>query len=123
MKVALLALGCCLAVSANAAEKRCPTEVINFTKETGCANDGYVEFCVPQKNRRLRAAVRRIAPDVENKGLQHCGPGELLFFLPVDVENGSCVERGGAMTDKGWSRLCALARLPGIGGFRLTRFE
>src|SRR5262245_45757369 len=104
MRVSSLVLVCLLAASdhgfardatppappAKPPAKPCPTEKIQFTKETGCQNDGYVEFCVPATDKKLQAAIKRIAPHVENKGLQRCDPNELLFFLPVDVESGSC---------------------------------
>ena len=125
MRAALLILGSFLA-AAPATKKspaRCPTEKIQFTKETGCRTDDYVQFCVREGDKRLRAAIKRIAPTAENKGHQRCGENELLFFLPVGVELGSCVERSGAMTDKGWKQVCALARLPQIAGLRQTRFE
>jgi hypothetical protein len=137
MKAALVVLGCVLvasghdlpggAVMAAASTdnpRSCPTEKVRFTRETGCRNDGYVEFCVPANDTKLRAAVRRIAPAAINKGPQRCDPQtELLFFLPVDVESGSCVERWGAMTARGWRQVCALARLPEIRSIRHTIFE
>jgi len=99
-------------------------EKIHFSKETGCRNDGYVEFCLPANDRKLRAAVKRIAPTAINKGRQRCDPEtELLFFLPVDVESGSCVERWGAMTSRAWKQVCALSRLPQIRSIRHTIFE
>jgi hypothetical protein len=125
MKAALLMFGSLLAAApaTKDAPRRCPAEKINFTKETGCRNDGYVEFCVPEGDKKLRAAIKRIAPSAENRGNQRCDENELLFFLPVDVESGSCVERRGAMTDKAWNQVCALASLPQIAGIRHTRFE
>ena len=129
MKAALLVLGGFLAASpptppaAKSARQRCPAEKINFTKETGCHNDGYVQFCAPDGNKRVRAAIKRVAPTAEKRSERHCDEKESLFFLPVEVELGSCVERGGAMTDKAWNQVCALARLPQIAGFRQVRFE
>jgi hypothetical protein len=107
-----------------ASPRACPAEKIRFTKETGCRNDGSVEFCLPANDKRLRATVKRIAPKIENKGRQRCDPKtELLFFLPTDVESGSCVERWGAMTDRAWNQVCALARLPEIRAIRQTIYE
>jgi hypothetical protein len=138
MNAALWVLGCFLAASdhtpardvgqaaapVKASERSCPTEKIRFTRETGCRNDGYVEFCLPARDKKLRAAVERIAPTAENKGPQRCeAKTELLFFLPVDVETGSCVERWGAMTARAWNQVCALARLPQIQSIRHTIFE
>ena len=129
MKAALLVLGGLLATSpatpsrAKPALQRCPTEKINFTKETGCHNDGYVKFCAPEGNKQLRAAIKRIAPTAEKRNERNCSEKEILFFLPIEVELGSCVERRGAMTDKAWKQVCALARLPQIAGIRHVRFE
>jgi hypothetical protein len=111
------------APSRKTADGGCPATKIRFTKETGCRNDGYVEFCVPAADKKLRAAIKRIAPTAENKGEQRCDDKELLFFLPVDEESGACVERRGAMTDKAWRQVCALARLPQIASIRPVVFE
>src|SRR5262245_35483681 len=106
MRAALLVLAGLLATSpaiapaAKPARGRCPAEKINFTKETGCHNDGYVQFCAPEGNKQVRAAIKRIAPTAEKREERHCDEKEVLFFLPIEVELGSCVERGGAMTDK-----------------------
>jgi hypothetical protein len=119
-----IALGFALAASAKTSKPACPIEKIRFTKQTGCRNDGTVEFCLPANDERLRAAVKRIAPTIENKGRQRCDPDtELLFFLPVNAENGSCVERWGAMTTRAWNQVCALARLPQIATIRHTIYE
>jgi hypothetical protein len=135
MNAALSVLGCFLAASGHTlppakaaphaeASKRCPTEKIRFTKATGCRNDGYVEFCLPAQDKKLRAAVKRIAPTALDKGGQRCdAQTEVLFFLPVEVESGSCVERWGAMTDRAWNQVCALARFPQIRSIRHTIFE
>src|SRR4029078_1417821 len=72
----------------------------------GCDNDGYVQFCAPGGNKRVRAAIKRIAPTAEKRSERHCDEKESLFFLPVEVDLGSCVERGGAMTDKAWNQVC-----------------
>jgi hypothetical protein len=129
MKAPLLVLGAFLATSpatpptAKPARQRCPEEKINFTKETGCHNDGYVEFCAPEGHKQLRAAITRIAPTAQQRKERNCSENEVLFFLPIEVELGSCVERGGAMTDKAWNQVCALARLRQITGIRHVRFE
>jgi hypothetical protein len=129
MKAALLVLAGFLATSpttppaAKPARLPCPAEKIDFTKETGCHNDGYVRFCAPTGNKKVRAAIKRIAPTAEARNEQHCSDNEILFFLPTEVELGSCVERRGAMTDKAWNQVCALARVPQITGFRHVRFE
>ena len=128
MKAVLLVLAGFMAASpapptaAKPARQPCPEEKINFTKETGCRNDGYVQFCAAD-NKRARAAIKRIAPKAEKRTERHCDEGQTLFFLPVGVEQRSCVERWGAMTDKGWNQVCALARLPEVAGFRQVIFE
>src|SRR5262245_3794282 len=136
MKAALLVLVCFVAASdhnlgaakaaapAKASHQRCPTEKIQFTRETGCHNDCYLQFCLPAEDKKLRAAVRRIAPTAHNRGGQTCGTEtELLFFLRVEVATGSCVERWGPMTTKAWNQVCALARLPQIHSLRHTIYE
>jgi len=127
MKRALLVLMGLLAASdhgpARGAEKGCPADKIQFTKETGCRTDDYVQFCAPAADKKVRAAVRRIAPTATARPERHCSDKESLFFLPVSEETGECVERWGAMTDKGWKQVCALARLPQITSIRSVIFE
>jgi hypothetical protein len=131
MKGAMLVLACLL--TASPAEKprpkpkpsaqKCPDEKINFTQATACRHDGYV-FCIPERDKKLLAAIKRIAPTAENYAHQRCGETELLFLVPIQQdESGFCVERGGAMTDKAWNQVCSLARQPRIAGIRPMHFE
>ena len=131
MKVAILVLGCLLTASPAPAPapnpkpsaSKCPEEKINFTKETACRHDGYV-FCIPERNKKLLAAIKRIVPTARNYAHQRCSETELLFLVPMQQDEvGFCVERGGAMTDKAWNQVCTLARRPEIAGIKPMHFE
>jgi hypothetical protein len=68
----------------------------------------------------MQAHERRGKPRVD----QRCGEAELLSLVPMQQdESRFCVERGGAMTDKAWNQVCALARQPHIAGIKPMHFE
>ena len=131
MKATVLVLGCLLTASPaetgkpkpKPAAPTCPDEKTAFTKETACRHDGYV-FCVPEGDKKLLAAVKRIARTAQNYAHQRCGETELLFLVPTQQDDSKfCVERGGAMTDKAWNQVCALARQSQITGIKPMHFE
>jgi|SRR5689334_3983155 hypothetical protein len=131
MKAAALVLGFLLTASPaespkpkpKPAAQKCPAEKISFTQDRACRHDAYV-FCIPARDKKLLATVKRIAPTAENYAHQRCGDGELLFLVAMQQDEPKfCVERGGAMTDKAWNQVCALARQPQIAGIRPMHFE
>lgn len=94
----------------------CPADKIAFTRESGCVNDGSVEFCIPRDDPGVLAAAHQIAPVVtvlkESRGRAGCGPDQVLVLLPT---GGLCDPTDpGAMSRAGWAKVCALARLPGV---------
>lgn len=103
----------------------CPAHKLAFTKETGCANDGSVEFCLPSGDDALLARARAIAPTIQagsSRGRAGCDvPAETLYAFPTgDAE---CVARHGALVDAAWDRLCRLAALPEVRAIVPTWYE
>ncbi|WP_437727612.1 hypothetical protein [Sorangium sp. So ce861] len=103
----------------------CPTEKLAFTRETGCANDGSVEFCLPTGDEALLARVRDIAPTIQagsSRGRAGCDvPAETLYFFPTgDAE---CVARHGALEDAAWDKICRIAALPEVRTIVPTWYE
>jgi hypothetical protein len=99
-----------------------------FTRETGCQNDGSVEFCVAKADLALQAKVRRIAPSVRtgtSRGRVGCEPKrEILYFFPTPGHDPAvCSGRHGALTERAWGQLLELAALSGISRFAQTRYE
>ncbi|WP_438001074.1 hypothetical protein WMF26_16210 [Sorangium sp. So ce185] len=103
----------------------CPTEKLAFTRETGCANDGSVEFCLPAGDEALVARVRGIAPTIQegsSPGRARCDvPAETLYFFPTgDAE---CVARHGALEGAAWDKICRIAALPEVRAIVPTWYE
>ncbi len=106
-----------------------PEAKIAFSRESGCQNDGSVEFCVAKGDAALEAAIRRIAPSVTpaggGAGRARCDTGrEVLFFYPTASDDPAvCTARGGALTERAWRELRALAALPEIRAIVATYYE
>jgi hypothetical protein len=102
----------------------CPVDKIAFTQDTGCLNDGSVEFCVPAHDPAALAAVRHIAPDVtcmHAGGRAHCDTTtEILCLLPTRKQ---CTAYHGALTDSRWQAVCDLAALPFVRQIVPTWYE
>jgi hypothetical protein len=103
----------------------CPTHKLAFTKETGCLNDGSVEFCLPAGDDALLAQVRDIAPTIQalpSRGRADCDvPAETLYLFPTgDAE---CVTYHGALEDAAWDQLCRIAALPEVRAIVPTWYE
>jgi hypothetical protein len=102
----------------------CPADKITFEQNTGCLNDGSVEFCVPANDLDALAAVREIVPDVQ------CGSmgGRARCDLDTEVlclieTRGMCTAYHGAMTDDGWQTVCKLAAMPFVREIVPTWYE
>ena len=103
----------------------CPTHKLAFTRETGCQNDGAVEFCVPKDAAAVHAEVKRIAPSVSamaSRGRAGCDTAtETLFLYPT--HEAVCTAHHGALTDTAWNELCQLAALPEVRRIVPTWYE
>ena len=96
----------------------CPTAEIMFTQATGCANDGSVEFCIPDGNAPLIAQLKAIETDIScapGGGRADClaMPNLLLCFYPTGFPQ-QCEAIHGAMSDRTWQDMCAIAALPEV---------
>jgi len=97
-----------------APEPACPADKIAFTQETGCLNDGSVEFCLPADDPSALSAVQRIAPAVtclQAHGRAGCDLHSARLCL-VDTRGMCRSDAPRAMTDAGWRTVCDLAKLP-----------
>jgi hypothetical protein len=112
------------------ASPTCPTEKLAFTKQTGCENDGSVEFCIPNDDASVLSAIRDIASSVR------CAPGggrarcasmsELLCSYPTEsyaTEAHTCQVPQGELTDSAWAELCQIAALPQVRQIVPTWYE
>ncbi|AGC47148.1 hypothetical protein MYSTI_05872 [Myxococcus stipitatus DSM 14675] len=104
----------------------CPTQKFAFEQETGCRNDGSVEFCLPTGDDALVARVKAIAPTVQvagvSRGRAGCNvPEETLYFFPTSETE--CHARHGALTPAAWDTLCRLAELPEVRQLVPTWYE
>jgi hypothetical protein len=93
----------------------CDMSKFSFTKEAGCVNDGWVEFCAAKAGAPVLSALRGIAPDVsiaENE-IGHAGCDESNDYLVSQpVRASDCMSPLGALTDAAWNTLCALSQVP-----------
>ena len=92
----------------------CPTEKIQFTQDTGCLNDGSVEFCIPKDDPNIMTQVLAIAPNatfMNSGGRARCDTETQILCL-VDVGRMCRSDTPDAMTDAGWGTVCELAGLP-----------
>ena len=91
----------------------CPTYKIDFTRKTGCQNDGAVEFCVPKDGLALQARIKALDSDITfvgSRGRAQCDIAtELLGMYPVDREPGGDCTASGALTRHAWSDVCLIA--------------
>ena len=90
----------------------CPVGKIAFTQDTGCVNDGSIEFCVPADDKQALATILRIAPRADcfhGRGRAQCDESEYLCM--VDTEGMCSDDSSGAMNDDGWRVICDLASL------------
>jgi hypothetical protein len=103
----------------------CPTNELAFTQETGCVNDGSVEFCLPTGDEALVARVQEIAPTIQagsSQGRAGCNlPAETLYFFPTG--EAECVAHHGALVDAAWDKLCRIAALPEVREIVPTWYE
>ncbi|NTX52898.1 hypothetical protein HR086_16365 [Myxococcus sp. CA039A] len=103
----------------------CPTHKLRFSRETGCMNDGSVEFCLPTGDEALLARVKALAPSIEanpSRGRAGCDlPKETLYFIPTGETE--CEARHGALTPAAWTMVCDVAALPEVRKLVPTWYE
>lgn len=104
----------------------CQVAKIAFTQAQGCANDGSVEFCIPDSASAL-AAVASISADtvcVAGGGRAKClaSPNLLLCTMATTFPT-RCETTHGALTAVAWATLCQFADLPTVTQIVPTFFE
>lgn len=94
----------------------CAMTKFSFTQATGCANDGWVEFCAKKSGAAVLSRLRSIAPQlvitegvIGNSGCSEADDYHVTYLLDVGAE---CTEQYGALSSSSWERLCSMAALP-----------
>lgn len=100
---------------------------IKFSRAESCANDGSVEWCVPEDDTELRATLTAIEPAITcapGGGRARCNltPGLLLCSYPTRYPE-ECLAPHGEMKPEVWDDMCAIAALPAITEIVPTWFE
>ncbi|MBL8954949.1 MAG: hypothetical protein JNK82_29500 [Myxococcaceae bacterium] len=93
----------------------CDMAKFSFTQESGCVNDGWVEFCAAKGGAPLLNTLRAISPDVSivEGRIGRAGCNEATEYLVTHtVSEVDCMQRYGALTDPAWNTLCALSQVP-----------
>ena len=103
----------------------CQEEKLSFTQETGCANDGSVEFCIPSSDATaILATLHSIDPAIScapGGGRAGCVDTEQLCFLPTSSD--LCDAQHGALTPLGWDRVCRVSELDYVDQIVPTFYE
>ncbi len=93
----------------------CDMAKFSFTQESGCVNDGWVEFCAEKAGAPVVTSLRALAPDVSivEGHIGRAGCNEATEYLVSQpIREGDCMKRYGALTDSAWNTLCALSQVP-----------
>ena len=88
-----------------------------FSQDTGCANDGWVEFCAAKSGgapaiTELRAIAANLSiteGSIGNAGCDEKADYLVLYKLDTSTE---CLSQHGAMTSTAWSKMCAMSAVP-----------
>jgi hypothetical protein len=92
----------------------CDMAKFSFTQESGCVNDGWVEFCAEKAGAPVLTALRALAPDVSivEGQIGRAGCNEATEYLVSQpVREADCKAKYGALTDSAWNTLCALSQV------------
>ncbi len=90
---------------------------IKFPRDESCANDGAVEWCIPDSDTQLRTTLTAISSTITcaaGGGRAGCNTGgKLLCFYPTEYPD-QCLTSHGAMTPEVWDDICEVAAQPQI---------
>jgi len=93
----------------------CDMSKFSFTQESGCVNDGWVEFCAEKAGAPVVTQLRALSPDVQivegHIGRAACNEAT-DYLVSHPVREADCTQRYGALTDSAWNTLCALSQVP-----------
>ncbi len=87
----------------------------SFTQQSGCVNDGWVEFCATKGGAPVTTALRAIASDIsiEEGIIGNAGCDQQNdYYVREPLHATDCVSEHGALTDDKWNELCALSQVP-----------
>jgi hypothetical protein len=108
---------------ADGSQPGCRTDKIEFTQQTGCANDGSVEFCLPAPDAAALAEVLAIDATIfcewGSSGRVGCNTlTEQLCLLPAN-----CLGNTAPMSNASWQTVCQLAALDVVAKIAPTFYE
>jgi hypothetical protein len=93
----------------------CDMSKFSFTQESGCVNDGWVEFCAAKTGAPVVSSLRAISSDLSIlEGLiGRAGCDEMNeYLLQQPLQASDCTTAHGALTPQAWNKLCALSQVP-----------
>lgn len=103
--------------SEDAVEHSCKTQKIRFTQQTGCANDGSFEFCLPVGDSVAKEKIlkidRSISCELGPGGRAECHRESqqlCTFRIPV----GQCTNWKSPLPEEVWKIVCQLAELEAV---------
>jgi hypothetical protein len=101
----------------------CRTDKIEFSQQTGCANDNSVEFCLPAGDAAALAQVLAVDATVTCRqgSSGRAGCTDQLCMLPVPA--GQCPTQLDPMPDPLWQTVCQLAALDVVTRIVPTLYE
>jgi hypothetical protein len=85
---------------------------IKFSREESCANDGAVEWCIPDGDAQLMAALAAISSEIScsaGGGRARCNTGGLLLCHHPTLFPEHCLARHGEMKPEVWNDICEVA--------------
>jgi hypothetical protein len=103
----------------------CKDEKFTFTQETGCSNDGSLEFCIPNSDAtELITELQVISADITcfaGTGRAQCTEEEQLCFFPTGED--LCDDLYGALNYDGWDLICRISEIEIIDEIVPTFYE
>jgi hypothetical protein len=114
------------AIGEEASELACQTSKIQFTQQTGCANDGALEFCLSASDSIAMGKIleidRSISCKVGSSGRAQCKrDSEQLCTYPIP--HGQCGNWESPLPEEVWNTICQLAELDAVKSIVRTVLE
>jgi hypothetical protein len=103
----------------------CPLQEIDFTRQTGCQNDGFVEFCVPLNDTKLQDRIAKLEPGIRflsSGGRARCDVTTQLLGMYPTAQPEQCTRRN-VLRLKSWRDICKIASYPEVTRVVPTFFE
>jgi hypothetical protein len=103
----------------------CPLQEIEFDRETGCQNDGWVEFCIPMSDTKLRDRIAKLEPGivfVNSGGRARCDVTTQLLGMYPTTQPKQCNQQN-VLRAASWRDICRIAGEPAVTRVVPTFFE